>query len=336
MPWEFIDEKRNNGMRQKKNLILIGFMGSGKTTVGLKLSYRLRTPVEDTDKLIEQREEKTISELFAEEGEAHFRKLETALLEEIKDRNYTRILSVGGGTVVNPVNRKLLKECGTVIYFRVRPETVYERVKNDTARPLLQCEDPLSKIKELMEARKQAYEECADIIIDVDELSQDEVADRIVAEIYEKEEKKEPMKILVINGPNLNFLGIREKNVYGNQDYQYLLDLIQEKAKETGNEITVFQSNHEGAIIDRIQEAYFDGTQGIVINPGAYTHYSYAIRDALASITVPKVEIHISDITKREEFRKVSVTAPVCDKQIYGQGLNGYLQAIDFVIETTF
>ena len=138
------------------------------------------------------------------------------------------------------------------------------------------------------------------------------------------------MKILVINGTNLNFLGIREKSVYGTQDYQYLVNLIQEKARETGNEIEVFQSNHEGAIIDRIQEAYFDGTQGIIINPGAYTHYSYAIRDALASIDVPKVEVHISDITNREEFRKVSVTAPVCDKQIYGQGLQGYLQAVEY------
>ena len=139
------------------------------------------------------------------------------------------------------------------------------------------------------------------------------------------------MKILVINGPNINFLGIREKSVYGNQDYDYLLSMIAEKAKETGHEIEVFQSNHEGAIIDRIQDSYFDGTEGIVINPGAYTHYSYAIRDALASIIVPKCEIHISDITKREEFRKVSVTAVVCDKQIYGQGLDGYLMAIDFV-----
>ncbi len=140
------------------------------------------------------------------------------------------------------------------------------------------------------------------------------------------------MKILVINGPNLNFLGIREKSVYGTQDYDYLLQMIAEKGEETNSTIEVFQSNHEGAIIDRIQDAYFDGTEGIVINPGAFTHYSYAIRDALASITVPKVEIHISDITQREEFRKVSVTAPVCDKQIYGQGLDGYLQAIDFIL----
>ena len=141
------------------------------------------------------------------------------------------------------------------------------------------------------------------------------------------------MKILVINGTNLNFLGIREKNIYGTQDYAYLQKLLEEKGKEAGGEVTVFQSNHEGAIIDRLQEAYFDGTDGIVINPGAFTHYSYAIRDALASITVPKVEIHISDITKREEFRKTSVTAPSCDRQIYGQGLDGYLQAIDFILE---
>ena len=86
-------------------------------------------------------------------------------------------------------------------------------------------------------------------------------------------------------------------------------------------------------MIDRIQDAYFDGTEGIVINPGAYTHYSYAIHDALASVTVPKVEVHISDITQREEFRKVSVTAPACDKQIYGHGLNGYLEAIDVILE---
>ena len=141
------------------------------------------------------------------------------------------------------------------------------------------------------------------------------------------------MKILVINGPNLNFLGIREKGIYGTTDYAGLVKMIEEKAAETENEISVFQSNHEGAIIDRIQEAYFDGTEGIVINPGAFTHYSYAIRDALASIVVPKVEIHISDITQREEFRKISVTREVCDTQIYGHGLNGYLEAIEYLLE---
>ena len=139
------------------------------------------------------------------------------------------------------------------------------------------------------------------------------------------------MKILVMNGPNINFLGIREKGIYGEQNYEALVSMIEKKAEELGVDVEVFQSNHEGAIIDRIQAAYSDGTQGIVINPGAFTHYSYAIRDALASVTMPKMEIHISDITQREEFRKISVTAPVCNGQIYGHGLAGYLEAMEKV-----
>ncbi len=330
-------------MERKRNIILIGFMGSGKTSVGLKLSYRMRIPVEDTDRQIERREGRSIREIFDTQGEQAFRRMETELLREIRNRNYERIVSVGGGTPVLPENRELLRSCGTVVYLRIRPETVYERLKGDVNRPLLQCEDPRGRIRELMEARRDAYEECADIAVDVDELAMEELLTVIVRELEKHRKARDgsgrgaadgggKMKLLVINGPNLNFLGIREKSVYGTQDYQYLLDRIADKGTETGSEITVFQSNHEGAIIDRIQEAYFDGTQGIVINPGAYTHYSYAIRDALASVTVPKVEIHISDITKREEFRKVSVTAPVCDRQIFGQGLDGYLQAIDYLL----
>ncbi|MCR5302936.1 MAG: 3-dehydroquinate dehydratase [Lachnospiraceae bacterium] len=141
-------------------------------------------------------------------------------------------------------------------------------------------------------------------------------------------------KILVINGPNINFLGIREKGVYGDQNYDYLLSMIAEKGRETGVTIEVFQSNHEGAIIDRLQDSYFDGTEGIVINPGAYSHYSYAIRDALASLEkIPKIEIHISDIRTREDFRKNSVTREVCDGSIIGQGLPGYLDAIDEILK---
>ena len=141
-------------------------------------------------------------------------------------------------------------------------------------------------------------------------------------------------KLLVLNGPNINFVGIREKGIYGSDNYETLVKMINDKAESLGVEVEVFQSNHEGAIIDKIQQAYYDKVDGIVINPGAFTHYSYAIRDALASITVPKVEIHISDITQREEFRKVSVTKEVCNHQIYGQGLKGYLMAIDWILET--
>lgn len=140
------------------------------------------------------------------------------------------------------------------------------------------------------------------------------------------------MRILVINGPNLNFLGIREKGIYGNQDYNYLLGILEEKAKSLDITIETFQSNGEGDIIDRIQKAYFDKVDGIIINPGAFTHYSYAIRDALASITAPKIEVHISNIHQREEFRHVSVTAAVCNGQIAGLGLQGYLLAVDALI----
>lgn len=316
---------------KNKNIVLIGFMGSGKSTVGVRLSYHMRRPVEDTDKLIEKRQGRSISDIFAEEGEEYFRQLETQLLKELKEKRQYYIIAVGGGTPVREENRVLLQQLGTVVYLRVRPETVYERIREDTTRPLLKCENPMERITALMEERQEAYESCADVILDVDDMSMEDILNTIEKNKAGKRKEKK-MKLLVINGPNLNFLGIREKSVYGTEDYNYLLKLIEDKAKETGNDITVFQSNHEGAIIDRIQEAYFDGTRGIIINPGAYTHYSYAIRDALASITVPKVEIHISDITKREEFRRVSVTAPVCDKQIYGQGLDGYLQAIDFIL----
>jgi len=142
------------------------------------------------------------------------------------------------------------------------------------------------------------------------------------------------MKILVLNGPNLNFLGIREPEIYGKQTYQDLLDMLNEKAEKDGFELVAKQSNHEGQLIDWIQEAYYDGTDGIVINPGAFTHYSYALFDALSSVTtIPKIEIHISDITKREGFRKISLTEDACDKQIFGHGFDGYLMAIDAAIE---
>ena len=141
------------------------------------------------------------------------------------------------------------------------------------------------------------------------------------------------MKILVINGPNINFLGIREKGIYGTKDYNALVDMINDKAKELGVDVEVFQSNGEGPVFDRIQQAYLDKVDGIIINPGAYTHYSYAIRDALASVEdIPKIEVHISNVHKREEFRHVSVTAPSCTGQVVGLGLNGYLLAMEAIV----
>ena len=139
------------------------------------------------------------------------------------------------------------------------------------------------------------------------------------------------MKILVINGPNINMLGIREPGIYGTQNYQALLELIEQTAIEQGAEVECFQSNHEGAIVDKIQEAYgiFDG---IVINPAAYTHTSIAILDALKAVGIPAVEVHISDVDSREDFRKVSYAGMACEKRIAGQGIDGYRQAIEYLM----
>ena len=138
------------------------------------------------------------------------------------------------------------------------------------------------------------------------------------------------MKILVINGPNLNMLGIREPDIYGRQTYNDLVEMIKKYCGENDIEAEFFQSNHEGAIIDRIQEAY-QKIDGIVINPAAYTHTSVAIRDAISAVSLPAVEIHISNIHNREDFRKNSFIAPVCIGQISGFGLDSYklgLQAL--------
>lgn len=141
------------------------------------------------------------------------------------------------------------------------------------------------------------------------------------------------MKILVINGPNLNFLGIREKGIYGNKNYEDLCNLLEEKSKELKFELDIVQSNIEGEIINHIQRAYNEKYDGIVINPGAYTHYSIAIYDALKSVSsIPSVEVHLSNIHTREEFRHKSVTAAACVGQICGFGFLGYVMAFQALI----
>ena len=141
------------------------------------------------------------------------------------------------------------------------------------------------------------------------------------------------MNILVINGPNINMLGIREPEIYGKKTYNDLVKLITEYAKEKEIKVEFFQSNHEGEIVSRIQQAYFDKFDGIVINPAAYTHTSVAILDALKSVAIPTVEVHISDVDSREEFRKFSFVKLVAKKTIAGLGFDGYLKAIDYLLK---
>lgn len=142
------------------------------------------------------------------------------------------------------------------------------------------------------------------------------------------------MKVLVLNGPNLNMLGIREKQIYGTETYADLERLLEETFAACGMEGEIFQSNHEGALVDRIQQAYFDGTDAIVINPAAYTHTSVAILDALKAVSLPAVEVHLSAVTEREDFRQVSYAGMACVKTIMGKGFQGYVEALHFLRDT--
>ncbi|MDU5251633.1 MULTISPECIES: type II 3-dehydroquinate dehydratase [Anaerococcus] len=140
------------------------------------------------------------------------------------------------------------------------------------------------------------------------------------------------MRILIINGPNINMLGIREKNIYGSKNYKDLIKYIKEYTKEKDIEIEIYQSNSEGQIINKIQEAY-NLYDGIVINPAAYTHTSIAILDALKAVNIPTVEVHLTDVDKRENFRKISYVSYFAKKTIKGKGFDGYIEAIDFLKE---
>ena len=177
--------RKNSEYSKGPHLILIGFMGSGKTSIGRGLSYKLRRAFHDTDKMIEEKEGMSISEIFATKGERAFRQMETEVLREIRDDRIGRIYSLGGGTPVLMENQPLIKKCGTVCYLRITAEEVYERLKGDTTRPLLQCDDPLSKIKELIAKRGPAYERCADIVVDTGSISRDLVMETVLDKLRE-------------------------------------------------------------------------------------------------------------------------------------------------------
>lgn len=141
------------------------------------------------------------------------------------------------------------------------------------------------------------------------------------------------MKIYVINGPNLNMLGIREPEIYGKGSYADLIGMVKSRCETLGIDVVCYQSNHEGDLVDKIQEAYFEGADGIVINPGAYTHTSIALLDAVKSVRIPTIEVHISKLSEREDFRQVSYIRLACEKTISGMGFDGYIEAINYLYE---
>ncbi len=165
------------------HIILTGFMGCGKTSIGIRLSYRLRIPFLDTDKWIEKEQDRSVSQIFAQEGEEAFRRMETLALEKLLDQEGPQVIATGGGLPMREENRLLLKKLGTVVYLRLRPQTVWERLQGDTSRPLLCRPDPEGEIRRLMRLREPFYLEGADVVVDVDGKAYEAVLDEIVERV---------------------------------------------------------------------------------------------------------------------------------------------------------
>ena len=304
---------------REKNLVLIGMMGCGKSTAGALLARRLGLELADTDAFVEETEGRTIPEIFAADGEAHFRRAEEAAARALAARSGL-VIACGGGLPLREESIRPLKESGTVFFLRRDPGEIYDTVSMD-GRPLGQGgkEAFLARFAQ----REPVYRRWADHVIE--EFSTPDATVRAILEVLGT------MKLLVVNGPNLNLLGKREPGIYGENSYESLCESLKAFGAANGAEVDCFQSNHEGAIVDAIQQA--DGVyDGIVMNPGAYTHYSVAILDALKAVSVPCVEVHISNVHQREEFRHKSVTAPACVGQICGLGLYGYQAALSYFL----
>lgn len=310
---KLIDKVYNIIRRDMENIIFIGMPSSGKSTLGRLVSKNLNREFYDLDELVEKRENKTIPEIFKIHGEKYFRDLETEVLAEVSKKTGV-VIATGGGTPLREINRDLILQNSKVIYLDRKLENL-----ETTGRPLSKNLDELKKLKG---KREPIYSNLCDIKIEVIE-NKDETLDLIM-------KKLKPKKFLVIDGPNINMLGIREVNIYGRDTYENLLDLIDETAMEEDLEIEHFQSNHEGDIIDFIQNNY-NKVDGVVINPAGYTHTSVAILDSLKGIDVPTVEVHISDVKSREDFRQISYVRDFAIKTFAGYGIDGYRRAIIFL-----
>lgn len=303
------------------NLVLVGFMACGKSTVGKEAAQDLGWKFQDTDAWVEAKEGCSIRDLFQTKGEAYFREQETRSLRELLKQKNT-VIATGGGIVENPLNRQILRESGCPIFWLdVSVEETLRRTAGDQSRPLL-VNSGQEQVKALYRRRQPFYREVSWHRIEAEGKTEAEV-------IQEMKGKGKMRRIWVLNGPNLNFLGIREKAVYGQRSYTELVEYLQEIARREKIEIEVRQSNHEGDLVDWLQEAYYKKVDGIVLNAGALTHYSYSLRDAIASVKLPVIEVHLSDIQNREDFRKISVIREVCTKQISGLGFGSYEKAIE-------
>lgn len=291
------------------NIYLIGMPGVGKTTLGEELAKELNYDFIDTDKLIKEMSDKSIEELF--ENESKFRELESNVIMQIRDKSDS-VISLGGGAILNEDNIKNLY--GLVIYLYTDLETLKSRI-DISSRPLFKK----ITLEKLYNERKQLYEQAHDYKID--NINKEKAIKNIIDII-----KKPKKSILVINGPNMNMLGKRDSDHYGCKNLSELNKCI---SNYDIFNYDFFQSNIEGEIIDKIHT--LEKYDYLIINPAAYTHTSIAIRDALEIFDKPKIEVHLSDVNNREEFRKINYITDVCTSKFVGKCEFSYLDAINYL-----
>lgn len=295
---------------------IIGMPGCGKSKTCRYLSEITNYKVIDLDKYIEEKTGDKISEIFSKYGEKYFRHLENVSLEEINSSNSNIIVSCGGGIVTNGDNKEVMRN-GITVFLDASLEVLKSHLeRSETVRPLLKTKS----IEEIYNERIDLYRSFADYSIKYQ--NYEDSASKIL-EIISGVHKK---RILVVNGPNMNMLGLRNPKHYGTLTLDELNKYI---AMDKTFDFEFYQSNCEGAIIDKLQT--YDKYHAIIINPAAYTHTSVAIHDCLESISIPKIEVHLSDVDAREDYRKVNFVRDVCDKTFAGKRENSYTEATEYL-----
>lgn len=314
--------------RKRSNIVLIGMPGSGKSTVGKIIAKDLAMEFCDTDDLFTKEYGISPAQCIRTKGESDFRALEKKVVTSASKMGGC-VIATGGGVVLDPENIEMLSLNGTIVYIH--------RKLGELATGGRPLSEGAENLKALYYKRLPMYLESADLTIDVCSDAASVAADTVSClhnipnpQFANNIRKEGLMKILVINGPNLNMLGIREPDIYGHETYDDLIKMCREKAKQLNVEVSFYQSNHEGDLVDIIQQSY-GTTDGIVINPGAYTHTSVALLDALKTVGIPTVEVHISDVDSREDFRQTSYIRSYVKHTIIGHGLSGYTEAMELL-----
>ena len=293
---------------------LIGMPGCGKSKTAKVIQTEYKIKVVDLDDFIEKKAKLDIPTIMSKYGLEHFRKLETEALTELSKKRDTFIVSCGGGVVTEVRNKEIMRK-GITIFLDASINVLKQHLSSSsTERPLLK----VKSVEELYNERIDLYRDFAEYTIDYSNCQK--VAKEVVDIMLSYK------KILVINGPNLNMLGMRDPKHYGSLTLNDINELM---AKEKKFIFYFYQSNHEGKIVDCIQKyAEYDG---LIINPAAYTHTSVAIHDALEIVTIPKVEVHLSDVDNREDYRKVNFVRDVVDAHFSGEKELSYLKAVDYL-----